>query len=211
MSNPDTFAWMGGTFDPIHCGHLILARHVAETAGFDQVVFMPAAAPPHKPGPAADGQGRLEMIRLAVADEPRLGVCDLELRRSGDAPSYTIDTVDELAGRFPDRKLTMVIGLDMLADLPNWHRADEVVQRIDFVVLARPGWQGQSDEMFETLTEAFGQETSRQLAESIIEAPLLEISSTDIRARRRRGLSIRFLVPDPVAEYIEDRNLYPHR
>ncbi len=208
MTASETFAWMGGTFDPIHSAHLILARHVAEAASLGCVHFLPAACPPHKAGPVADGATRLEMLRLAVADEDRLAVSDLEIRRPAGAPSYTIDTIDQLRSRQPERPLAMVIGADMLLDLPNWHRAEQVVEAIDFYVLARPGWQEQFDSAFDTIRDRFGPRHVDRIRDGVIAAPLLEISSTMIRNRLAQGRSVRFLVPDPVASLIEQRRLY---
>jgi nicotinate-nucleotide adenylyltransferase len=208
MTASEIFAWMGGTFDPIHSAHLILARHVAETAGLRCVQFMPAACPPHKAGPVADGDARLEMLRLAVAGEDRLAVSDLEIRRPAGAPSYTIDTIDQLRRQQPARPLAMVIGADMLADLPNWHQAPQVVEAIDFYVLARPGWQEQFASAFDAIGVCFGPRHAERIRDGVVEAPLLEISSTMIRERLAAGRSVRFLVPDPVAAYIRDHRLY---
>ena len=126
----------GGTFDPVHNGHLIVARAVAEQRGFGRVVLIPAAAPPHKPGPAATGPQRLEMLQAAVAGEALFEVCDLELHRSG--PSYTIDTVNALQeGAGNALRIHLLIGTDMLRELPSWHRVAELLERAEILTALR--------------------------------------------------------------------------
>lgn len=189
----------GGSFNPVHHGHLICARAAAEAAGFDRVVLIPAAVPPHKPGSAclAGIDDRLAMCRLAAGMQPGLfEVSDVEARRSG--PSYTLDTVISLKS-LGWKDLHWLIGADMLQILPTWHRAEELLQEVQFWIMARPGWAFD----FGSLPPAF-----RALEGHILPAPLLEISATDIRGRVQRGLPIDFLVPEAVGGYIRAHGLY---
>jgi nicotinate-nucleotide adenylyltransferase len=188
----------GGSFNPIHCGHLICARHAAERLGFSSVVLIPSAQPPHKPNasdlaPAAD---RVRMCQLAVAGRDGFEVNDLETKRAG--PSYTIDTVRELKRAGWDN-VSWLIGADMVEDLPTWHEPDALLAEVEFVVLARPGWSLD----WETLPPMF-----RKLRERVVDAPLIDISATEIRRRVGTELPIDLLTPDPVVRFIDEAKLY---
>ena len=188
----------GGAFNPIHHGHLICARAVAEAKGFDLLVLIPTGKPPHKPGamdlaPAPD---RLEMCRLAISESPQFAVDEIELDRPG--PSYTLDTARELARRGWD-KTHWLIGADMLLYLPYWHQPAELVREVDLIVMARPGWKLD----WQTLPGEF-----RSLANKLVEVPLIDIRASDIRRRVAAGLSITYLTPPAVCEYIRARGLY---
>ena len=197
----------GGTFDPVHHGHLIVARSIAEHCGFDCVTFVPAGTPPHKAPAAARAEQRLAMLELAVEGEPRLAVCDIELGRPG--PNYTFETLTALRERIGgDVGLHLAVGADMLADLPNWRRAGDVVRMARVLVAHRPSWPERMDEVFRRFREAFGPEAADRLAESVIPVPLIGISSTEVRQRVAAGRSIRFLVPEPVRRYISENRLY---
>lgn len=189
----------GGSFNPIHVGHLICARAVAEAGGFDRVVLFPSAQPPHKPGSAdlAPAEDRLAMCGLAAAEQGELfEVEDLELRRSG--PSYTIDTAAELRRRgWPE--VHWLVGADMLMSLPKWHRAGELLQQVAFVVMARPGW---------TLDWSLLPEPYRRLKANVIEAPLIQLGATEIRQRVAAGRSIAYLTVPSVVKYIHEHGLY---
>lgn len=190
---------LGGSFNPIHHGHLICARAVAEAAGFGRVVLIPAGQPPHKPQTPdiVPAEHRLEMCRLAAGLESDLfEVCDVELRRPGQ--SYTIDTVRLLLSQ-GWQQVHWLIGADMLQILPQWREAEALVREASLVVMARPGWTVD----FAALPPAF-----RHLRESIVPAPMLDISSSDIRRRLASGRSIRFLVPECVERYIREHGLY---
>ena len=189
----------GGSFNPIHHGHLICARAAAEAAGFHRVLLIPAAVPPHKPGATnlVAPEHRLAMCRLAAGLQPALfEVDDRELRRTG--PSYTIDTVRELKSHgWPS--VTWLIGADMIEQLPTWHDADRLIEETEFLVMARPGCPLD----FAALPPAY-----RKLKKRIVPAPLLDISGTEIRHRIAMGRSIEFLVPPAVARYIAEHGLY---
>jgi len=202
-----SIAIFGGTFDPVHHGHLIVARAVAEQRGLQQVTFVPSGRPPHKQPAHASGADRLAMLRLATEGEPLLAVSDVELRRPG--PSYTYNTLLALREQWgPETELHLVIGSDMLADLPNWHRARDVVELARVVTVARPPWQRRTDELMAGVGRAFGRDAAERLSGSVVAVPLIDISSTEVRRRVAEGRSIRFLVPEPVREYVESRTLY---
>ena len=176
----------GGSFDPIHHGHLILAREALEQLGLDKIIFVPAAASPFKGGAVAPSEARLEMLHTAIADESHLAVDDCELRRG--PPSYSIDTVQEIRARESNAELVWLIGEDHVVDLPKWHRIDELKRLLSFAVLDRSG------------------------SDAVHDYPVIcrkiDISGTEIRNRVARGQSIRYLVPREVEEIIHRQNLY---
>lgn len=191
----------GGSFNPIHHGHLLIARAVAEAAGYDRVVLIPSAQPPHKPGAAdlAPAVDRLAMCRLAVETTEASGlfeVNDLELGRRG--PSYTIDTARELTRRGFDA-VHWLIGGDTLPLLGSWHEPDALLREVHFVVVARPGWQ---IDWTAVPTDYL------PLGQNVVTAPLIEISATDIRRRAAAGKSIDYLTPPAVVRYIRERGVY---
>jgi len=197
----------GGTFDPVHHGHLIVARALAEARGFDRVTFVPAAAPPHKPAAHASAQHRLAMLRLAIAGEDVFDICELELDRSG--PSYTAETLAVLRERGGGQvALHWVIGADMLADLASWHCAAEVVEAARIIVVVRSSRQDGLAETFRGLAGTFSEEQIERIRQGLVATPRIDISSTEVRRRVAEGRSIRFLVPDAVAEYIRRHGLY---
>ena len=176
----------GGTFDPIHNAHLILARQAREELDLEQVIFVPAAVSPFKEKPAAGGEARLQMLRAAIADEPGFVADDSELRRP--APSYTIDSVEHFRKQFPGAEIYFLIGDDNVAGLSRWHRFDELTRIVRFVVLNRTG-QALSHP-YPTINR------------------LIDISATDIRKRVASGRSIRYLVPTEVETMIRQGNFY---
>jgi len=198
-------ALFGGSFDPIHNGHLIVARSVAEQLGASRLVFIPAATPPHKRhNDLAPAEDRLAMVRLAVAGESGWEVSDCELRRDG--PSYTIDTVVEFRERLgAETPIAWVIGADTLPELASWYRVEELVELCRIVTAARPGWERPD---VAPLRARLAEAQVRRLAGDILDTPRIDIAATDIRRRVREGRSIRYLVPDAVREYIERRRLY---
>lgn len=195
---------LGGSFNPIHHGHLICARVVAETAGFERVLLIPSARPPHKPATSdlADAAHRLKMCRLAIqTTERRCGVqfdvSDIEIQRQ-DKPSYTIDTVRQLKAEGWST-VSWLIGADMLNYLPKWHQSAALLEEANFAIMARPGvpidWNALPPEF-------------SKLQKSVIPAPLVEISSTEIRCRVRQGQAIDYLTPAVVVDYIYSQRLY---
>lgn len=188
----------GGSFNPIHHAHLLCARAVAERLGFEGVLLIPTAQPPHKPDQShlASAKDRLKMCRLAVEGDNFFDVSDLEMRRSG--PSYTLDTIRQLkSAGWPS--VSWLIGADMLNYLPKWHKPLEIIQEANLVLMARPGWQFD----WATLGPAY-----QHLQQNVVEAPLIDISATDCRRRLATGLSIAYLTPPAVCQYIADNGLY---
>jgi nicotinate-nucleotide adenylyltransferase len=185
-------ALFGGSFDPVHYGHLMVAEALCELERLDEIVFMPAARSPHKNATAASAAARLAMLRLAVRGNPRFRVSDLEVRRRG--ASFTIDTVRALAARWGERPI-VVVGGDALLELHTWREADALLAEARFVVYARPGFEAAA-----ARAAALG---LRYHAE--VQSPL---ASHRLRARARAGRSLRYLVPEPVRRYITRTGLY---
>jgi nicotinate-nucleotide adenylyltransferase len=190
--------YFGGSFNPIHHGHLICARAVAALKNFDQVALVPSFQPPHKPNAAnmAGALDRLTMCRLAVAGDPTFAVEDLELLRPG--PSYTLDTVRALKAR-GEQEIWWLIGADMLLYLPGWHQSADLLAEVNFIAVARLGWEFD----WQALPPEF-----RRLESNVVQAPLIQIGSTDIRRRVAEGLSIDYLTPPAVCRYIRNHGLY---
>jgi nicotinate-nucleotide adenylyltransferase len=181
----------GGSFDPVHLGHLIVAQAAAARLALDQVRLVPAGLQPFKrEGPVAAGRDRLAMLTLALAGDTRLVADDRELRRPG--PSYSIDTLRELRAAYPDAELCLLVGADAAGDIAHWHEADAIPALARVVALTRPGRPVPNHAL---------------IAETVV-VPAIDISATDVRARCRRGESLRYLVPEAVARYIAERRLY---
>ncbi len=197
----------GGTFDPIHNGHLIVARDIAEARRLDRITLMPAGVPPHKAASRTSGEHRLAMCQRVADRDPLFDVSDLELAREGR--SYTIDTVDTLRER--GCEVTLIIGTDMLEYLPHWQRSDELLERASFLVAARPPLDERIEEIFQTLEDAFCRDRVARLRDSIVPTSRIEISSTQIRDRRAAGRSISYLTPQCVVDYIDRQDLYAAR
>lgn len=204
-SAPAGVLLFGGSFDPIHHGHLIVARAAAEQIGAAQVVLIPGALPPHKQEKRlAPGADRLEMCRRAVAGDPQFEVTDWELRQPG--PNYTLLTVQHFrAALDPKTHLYWLIGMDGLHELATWHRVAELVDACTLVTAVRPG-HGQPN--LAGLTSLLRPDQIKKLAAAIVETPQIEISSTQVRDRIAAAQSIRYLVPAGVREWIEARGLY---
>ncbi|MHC4953737.1 MAG: nicotinate (nicotinamide) nucleotide adenylyltransferase [Planctomycetota bacterium] len=190
----------GGSFDPVHSGHIAAAVEVLHRRALDRVFLIPAASPPHKPGgcvaPFAD---RVAMARLAAAPEHGIDVLDIEGARDG--PSYTVETLDALRALYPDDHFELLVGADMLADLPRWKDPDRIVKNAQVVAFARPGSDlGAAWAAFEA---AFGPDRA-----VLVEMPPISAASTAIRERLERGENVADLVPSAVAAYIRERHLY---
>jgi len=198
--------FLGGSFDPIHTAHLLIAEECLDLATLDHVRFVVAASPPHKQDRVlATEEHRLAMVRLAVEGNPRLSVDDREMRRSG--PSWTIDTIrDVLNDGDPADQVTWIIGADSLPELILWKDIENLLDLVDFVTAVRPGTDVES--ALRDLEPALGEDRVRRLSERVVTMPRMEVSSTDIRARIASGRSIRYLVPEAVEQYIRDHGLY---
>ena len=198
----------GGTFDPIHVAHLALAQEAAETLGLERVVFVPAGSPPHKPGVAVTpGSDRLAMVRLAIAGNDRFEASRIELDREG--PSYTVDTLEALAaGRAAEgvagdaAGITLVLSADAFLGLRTWHEPRRVLELARLAVAPRDGYPEAGPEF---LALHFADLADRAI---FLDGPRIRLSASELRDRAAAGRSLRYLVPDAVAAYIGDHDLY---
>jgi nicotinate-nucleotide adenylyltransferase len=176
----------GGTFDPVHVGHLAIANAALDELGLDRVYFVPARRSPLKQdGPGASAEDRLAMLNAATADEPRFRVSTLELDRKG--PSFTVDTLESLRG---ESQLFLILGSDAYADFERWREPERIKDLATIVVAARPG------------------APNAPPGARMLDSPLMDISSRELRARAARGRSLRYLVPKAALRYIEEHRLY---
>ena len=195
----------GGSFNPIHLGHLVLAETAREALGLERVIFIPAKLPPHKRAAAlAAGADRLAMIRLAIAGNSSLAVSDIELRRPG--VSYSVDTVRALREKFgAGTQIYFLIGMDTVAELTGWREIALLARLCQFVPLSRPEHAAPNAAALE---RAIGRLQARALLKRALPMPLIGISSSEIRRRVAQGRTIRYLVPDAVVAYIRRKRLY---
>nr|WP_304266819.1 nicotinate-nucleotide adenylyltransferase [Phascolarctobacterium succinatutens] len=192
---------LGGTFDPIHIGHLRIAEAVYERIALEQIIFIPAFVPPHKVGQDyAPAEHRYAMTELAVKPYPHFNVSDIELKRSG--VSYTIDTLRELRHKYPEKELYFIIGADSVAQLHTWNSINEMLQLATFVAAGRPGYEGVMEEVVHHLGAAAAERIM------LLHTPEYDISSTEIRTRLHEEASLAGLVPRAVEQYINAHNLY---
>lgn len=187
---------MGGTFDPIHIGHMLAAEAAYDTYRLDRVWFMPSHIPPHKQGAGAAGEERLQMVREAVQGHPAFEAIDHEIRRGG--VSYTFQTIRELQELHPGVEFFFIIGADMVNYLPHWEHIEELAQRLVFIGVRRPGYELALDELPAFLHDRV----------KLADMPVVDISSTDIRERIAAGHSVRYMVPDRVYEFITRGSMY---
>jgi nicotinate-nucleotide adenylyltransferase len=185
----------GGTFDPIHIGHLILAEICREECRLDEVWFVVAGEPPHKRGERTSARHRLEMVRLAVAGRREFEVSELETSRPG--PHYSFETLEEVRRLRPDDDLFFLIGADSLLDLPQWREPNRIRELARLVVVNRPG-----------IDAPISDRVAAPDAPIFVEIPPIGVSSSDLRARLAAGRTCRFQIPRPVEAYIESHGLY---
>lgn len=200
---------LGGTFDPVHNGHLRIALDALETLGLDHVRLVPLADPVHRDRPVARAEQRLAMLEAAVEGSDVLRVDDRELRRAG--PSYTVDTLRSLRADLPERALCLLLGDDAFAGFPAWRAPDEILGLANIAVLRRPGHEMPDRPALNELLTAHGVDRLSGAAYGqIVSCPVtqLEIASSDIRARLAAGRRIDYLVPPAVAQLVVDRGLY---
>jgi nicotinate-nucleotide adenylyltransferase len=191
---------MGGTFNPPHLGHLVCAQEAYLQLDLDRVMLIPARIPPHKPVDDEPGaEHRLELCRRAVAGDERFTVSEVEIVRPG--PSYTVDTLEELHSIAPDNELFLILGGDVAAGLPNWHEPERVLSLATVAVAKRRGTARSAVDA--GLHSVPGGERAQ-----FFQMPRIGISSTLVRRRARAGISIKYIVPDAVASYIEEHGLY---
>jgi nicotinate-nucleotide adenylyltransferase len=207
---------LGGTFDPVHLGHLAVGRAAATAFDLDEVRLVPARVPPHRPGPQASGHHRFAMAALATQDEPRWTVSDIELRRAG--PSFSIDTLAEMATAeaLAATQIFFLIGTDAFAEIATWSRYPALLDHAHFVVVTRPGLGVEAlRARVPDLTSRFrGVDDTRTSATTtlvLLQVATPDVSSTAVRAAAARGESLADLVPGPVERYIRKHDLYGSR
>jgi len=202
----------GGTFDPIHYGHLRTAFELWQALHLTEIRFLPTGSPPHREQTLAPAELRLQMVRAAVADQPAFVVDDREMRRSG--LSYSVDTLSELRAEFPDRSLCLLLGMDAFLGLPHWHRWRELFDLAHIVVAHRPGWKAPTQGPLGEIMVDRGTGAVRDLHDAragrvyIHAVTQLEISSTDLRQLIVAGRDPRYLVPEPVRDIIRETGCY---
>lgn len=202
----------GGTFDPIHYGHLRTALELKETLALEQVRFVPCATPPHRATPMTDGGVRLKLVKAAIRGEAGFVADERELEREG--PSYTVDTLESFRADYPKRSLCLLLGMDAFLNLPSWHRWQELLRLAHIVVAHRPGWRvpdvGTLGELLRDRRTAAAAELRASPAGRVHVQPVtqLEIASTDLRAAIRAGLDPKFLMPDRVRKIILETECY---
>jgi nicotinate-nucleotide adenylyltransferase len=191
---------LGGTFNPPHLGHLVAAQEAYIQLCLERVMLIPARTPPHKPVEEEPGPlHRLELCRVAVQDDPRFEISAAEIEREG--PSFTVDTLLELHSKAPDNDLYLIVGGDVAAGLPGWHQPERVLSLATLAVAKRRGTA--REEVEAALSHLHGGERTE-----FFRMPRIGISSTFIRERVRAGQAIKYLVPEPVADYIHQHRLY---
>ena len=191
---------LGGTFNPIHLGHLMIAEMALEAFGLNRVIFVPAKEPPHKETDVIDAKHRLDMVQVAVLDNPNFVVSDVEMKRDGK--SYTIDTLRYFREVYGENtEFFFIAGTDTIQSLPSWKYIEDLLDICEFIGAIRPG---ATDDIGETI-EWVGQRGSRI---HILEVPEMKLSATDLRYRLRHGLSTRYMLPRLVYQYIKDHKMY---
>lgn len=183
---------LGGTFNPPHIGHLIIADQVKDQLDLDSILFLPTATPPHASGKATiDAKHRAKMVELAIKGQPHFDIEWAEIKRGGK--SYTFETIKELKEKHPDVDYYFIVGGDMVEDLPTWYKIDELMTLVQFVAVNRP---------------TYSKETSYPVI--WVDVPDIAISSTEIRSKIADGCSVNYLLPEEVIEYINNEGLYEH-
>ncbi len=193
---------LGGTFNPIHYGHIVAAECARDACHLDRVVFVPAARPPHKSlDEVLDSQHRFEMVQMAVQDNPNFAVSALELKRQG--LSYTVETIASYQEEFPGAKIYFIIGVDALLLINTWKDVERLATLCSFIVVTRPGYQlSHEEEHFCEIPESVWKKIL------VVAIPGLYISSSDIRQRVAKGQTIKYLLPPAIEEYILKNDLY---
>lgn len=197
---------MGGTFNPIHYGHLVAAEEALNLSPLDRIIFMPAGMPPHKDVKGIiDAEDRYLMTVIATASNPSFRVSRYEIDKAG--PSYTVETMREFAGRHQGVELFFITGVDEVLDIRNWHTPERIFDYGKIIAATRPGYP------LESTSDIGGFPASRELSSRealiyIMDIPGVAVSSTEIRERLRMRRSVRYLLPDKVLEYIDERKLY---
>ncbi len=206
---------LGGTFDPVHHGHLRTALEVAEALETERVLLVPAGDPPHRAAPVADGATRLALLRAAIGDEPRLGVDDRELRRT--VPSYTVLTLEEMRHERGGQPLLLILGMDAFAGLAGWHRWMEIVGLAHIVVAHRPGWSPPDAGAVADLWRAHGTDDPSALSAApagrvlLLPTTQLDIAASRLREKLSAGRDPRYLMPEAVRRMIHETGAYARK
>lgn len=196
------FGIMGGTFDPLHYGHLVAAETARNEFKLEKVIFIPTGSPPHKVGrEITDSESRFQMVKLATGDNSSFEVSRLEIERAGN--SYTVDTLRDLHKLYPKNELYFITGLDAFREIFTWKDAESILELCHFIGASRPGFD--AEDFLQELQAAHPEFFERM---HLLEVPALAISSTDIRSRVKKGQSIRYLLPESVRLYIKKEALY---
>jgi nicotinate-nucleotide adenylyltransferase len=194
-------ALLGGTFNPVHLGHLLIAENARNATGLDKVLLMPCSQPPHKSANhLVAASHRLTMLQLAIAEKKSIEVSDLEIKRGGT--SYTIETLEELQRLNPQDKLSIIVGSDLFSDIGSWRRFSDIVKMAEFLVMERPGSK------LTTPPSSVSADELSKLRFRVFTGPALQISSSDIRRDIKDGRNVSHLLPSPVYDYIEQEKLY---
>jgi nicotinate-nucleotide adenylyltransferase len=206
------FGIFGGTFNPIHYGHLRAAEEVRYKAGLDKVIFIPSGNPPLKTEEIIEASHRYGMVRIATASNPHFVVSDIEINEK--EKSYTVNTVKKLKEIYPDDELFFILGTDAFLDIPNWWQPYELINMIDFILITRPGF-GSSENILKSpfiKTNSFNTHESLSLISErkvfLVKVTAIDISSTEIRRLLKENKSIKYLLPESIEEYIYKHNLY---
>ena len=192
----------GGTFDPVHLGHLILAERVREEAGLDAVWFLPSYRPPHKDHAITRYEHRLEMTALAIVGQPLFRIEPIE--KELPPPSYTAHTLEALQQRHPRNTFHLIVGTDCLPDIPKWFEPHTILKRTALLAVPRPGFEPWTAAQLATALNL----PANEVRLTMIDCPLVDIASREIRERVTLGKSIRYLVPRSIEEYIREKKLY---
>ncbi len=192
----------GGTFNPPHLGHMLLAQAAAEGANLDRLIFMPCAVPPHKAGmKIPDGEHRYNMVKLAIQGNPRFELSDMELEAGGK--SYTVKTLESLEILYPDDLLCLIVGADSLCDMEQWFCPGEIFKRAEIIVAHRGGMKTAE---LNAAIDLFRQKYGARI--TVVQMPVMELSSSDIRNRIACGKPIRYMVCNKVIDYIDKTEIY---
>lgn len=192
---------MGGSFNPIHQGHLVVANEVLNIYNFDKIIFIPAGKPPHKNDLETTPWDRYMMTQIAILSNNRFVVSDIEVKRTGK--SYTLDTMLQLREMYPDTEFYFITGTDAVIDIPNWHEPEKLLNLCKFIAVSRPGVDtGVIESKIKEIKDNFNGHIE------LMQVPMLQISSTDIRERIKNGISAKYLLPESVEQYIMKKNLY---
>ena len=200
--NNEKIGLIGGTFDPVHIGHLFIAQTALEEVGLDRVIFVPAGQPPHKQGlKITDSHDRIQMLREAIKNNSgfELSLCEIET----DQISYTYDLLRYFIKNTPAKEIYFIMGADSFMEFRTWYRYQDLLSLGSFIVIKRRGYESEA-----MIRQWKSFQNDHQAKIYIVDSPTLEISSSDIRKRIGEGKSIRYIVPEPVREYIKNNNIY---